>query len=214
MAHKDRSTVCQCGCGRPLRGESKSAINHYPARFIPGHSHRGKPSPKRYVPSADEAPSGLCECGCGQRTTIARMTNRRRRHFRGYPTPFIRGHRIQPLAEQHWNFTGRRVNRRGYVYAYAPDHPNACGGALAGYVLEHRLVMEQQLGRLLRDDEDVHHINGVKHDNRPENLIALTHAQHLREHRTGNKPSADTRRKLSEAMRRVWAERRARHQSS
>lgn len=48
-----------------------------------------------------------------------------------------------------------------------PDHPFATGKK---YVFEHRLVMEQVLGRYLRPDERIHHVNGVKNDNRPENL--------------------------------------------
>lgn len=47
----------------------------------------------------------------------------------------------------------------------------------------HRLVMEQQLGRRLTDDEVVHHINGNKKDNRPENLQVMTKSEHSRMHR-------------------------------
>lgn len=61
---------------------------------------------------------------------------------------------------------GGRWKRRGYVLAYAPDHPRA----VKNYVPEHRLVMEEHLGRLLEPHETVHHRNGVKDDNRIENL--------------------------------------------
>ena len=47
------------------------------------------------------------------------------------------------------------------------DHPRAHQN---GYVFEHTLVMEESLGRYLHPDENVHHRNGVRVDNRIENL--------------------------------------------
>lgn len=72
------------------------------------------------------------------------------------------------------------TKRDGYIHLYAPGHPYArkSSKGTGGYVLEHRLVMEKVLGRYLEPDEDVNHINGVKDDNREENLMLVRHNAH------------------------------------
>jgi hypothetical protein len=55
-----------------------------------------------------------------------------------------------------------------------PNHPRVTGG---GYVFEHILVAEDLLGRYLIDCETVHHRNGVRDDNRAENLELWTRPQ-------------------------------------
>lgn len=76
----------------------------------------------------------------------------------------------------HWK--GGRTIQGGYVYIYMPDHPRAHNG----YISEHRHVMEMHMGDLWDASLDVHHKNGDKQDNRIENLVALTHSEHLRLH--------------------------------
>jgi len=66
---------------------------------------------------------------------------------------------------------GRMVTPEGYVMVkvYDPD-PMTTMRNSAGYVFEHRLVMAEALGRPLTQRETVHHVNGVRDDNRLENL--------------------------------------------
>ena len=69
---------------------------------------------------------------------------------------------------------GRHYNN-GYVLIRKPDHPRANKD---GYIPEHRLVAETNIGRDLLSTEEVHHLNGIKDDNRPENLTVVLPKDH------------------------------------
>lgn len=74
---------------------------------------------------------------------------------------------------------GRHITTYGYIQINKPDYPNADS---RGRVWEHRYVMEQKLGRLLEKWELIHHKNGNKMDNKPENLEIFTRSEHARLH--------------------------------
>lgn len=76
-----------------------------------------------------------------------------------------------------WN-GGIYHHPEGYTYIFSPDHPfhNA-----TNYVYEHRLIVEKRLGRFLQLHEVCHHINKIRNDNKPENLMAFkNHSSHRR----------------------------------
>jgi hypothetical protein len=145
----------------------------------------------------------MCECGCGQPTPLVTTTRRKRRHFRGHPVPYLRGHSPRGRAIgpdcPRWR-GGRYLTSGGYVMVWCPGHPMA---QRSGYAPEHRLVMSEKLGRLLLPTEHVHHRNGVKDDNRPENLeVYAGTAEHLAQHdRKTWTYSPETRARMAEAGR-------------
>ena len=99
-----------------------------------------------------------------------------------YPIKFC-SHRCTALSRKGnkaagW-VDGRTVDNDGYYRVFHPEIENS---QAKGYILEHRYVMQQELGRLMEENEIVHHINGNKLDNRIGNLELMTRSQHMRLH--------------------------------
>lgn len=87
-------------------------------------------------------------------------------------------------GKQAANWKGGRMIINGYVVVYNSEHPRS--GKL-NRVFEHIVIAEKKLGRYLAKDEVVHHINGKKDDNRPENLEVCKRSEHVHHHFTAGK---------------------------
>jgi hypothetical protein len=76
--------------------------------------------------------------------------------------------------------TKKIIATNGYVTLFIPKHHLAMRN---GYVYEHRLVAENKLGRPLLGDEQIHHVDGNKLNNDPDNLEIITDLEHRVRHR-------------------------------
>ena len=148
----------------------------------------------------------LCECGCGLPAPISTTTDPRKGAVKGEPRRFRHGHNrrgakntpehverqrraITGRGNHGWR-GGRYIDRHGYVRVKLDaDHSFAEMAYRTGYVMEHRLVMAEHLGRLLTPAETVHHLTveeggtGDTTDNRIELLrLFPSKAAHVAHH--------------------------------
>lgn len=136
-----------------------------------------------------DIPYGYCQCGCGKKTVIADHNDKSKGWVKGKPLRFLKGHNLKELGKiSSANAIGNKdISSHGYVRVRT----------IHGRQYEHILVAEKMLGRPLKyfgqghpQNEVVHHRDGNKQNNAPNNLLILTHAEHTALHK-----SLSTRRK-------------------
>lgn len=160
-------TLVCVGCNRTFTAPSATSKRDGPRKFC---SHACYSAHKtRYG-----RPPMVCS-GCGTTFTprfgVARdiVTGRQ---SRAYCTPACcRAHFKRARGPDSPGWKGGRRKKNGYICIQLP-------GSDGSTRYEHRLVAEQMLGRPLEAGEVVHHINGVKTDNRPENLAVMSAREH------------------------------------
>lgn len=125
-------------------------------------------------------------------TVCGKMTRKWRSNIEKAKWPITCGRKCRGLlmrgpGNPHWK-GGYTEARSGYrllnVEFLPPEDKALLANPDARQIPEHRLVMARLLGRPLQTREHVHHINGDKLDNRPENLTLMDWAAHSREHRS------------------------------
>lgn len=175
--------LCKCGCGQEITRKPRP---DRPNVFIHGHHRRG-------TKLSEKSKEKISKSHIGKKlskTHIIKMSRTLRRRYRT-------GELVNPWKDKHQtpemlakfretiqnkkDWKGRSITTEGYVLIYKPTHPFP---VKRQYVLEHRFVMEQHIGRYLKSEEIVHHLDQVKTNNNIDNLLLLPNkAAHMAFHK-------------------------------
>ena len=107
-------------------------------------------------------PKGLCQCGCGRQTNLAKQKGDG--YEKGEPKKFIIGHQGN-LAKYRG---GKAIHSCGYEQTLVKNHPRA---DQRGYVSDHVLICERALGKYLPEGTIPHHVDEDKKNNVHGNLV-------------------------------------------
>lgn len=150
---------CLCGVEKVVRGGSLRSVG---SKSCGGHGFDdltgqvfGELTVMKRTENRDSHTMWFCRCSCGNKKDIRR-------------DGLLSGKSKTCGADLHRaSFNQGHINGNGYRLLYRPGHPNAMK---RGWILEHVVVMSELLRRPLLPGENVHHKNGIRDDNRPENL--------------------------------------------
>ena len=120
----------------------------------------------------------LCRCDCGTEAVVC-GSSLRSGHSKSCGC-LNQEKRLARRQDKHPSWKdGTSVHSQGYIVQQMPDHPRNHNG----YVYQHVLVAEKKLGRFLEKHEVVHHCNGDRADNNPDNLMVFnSQSDHVRHH--------------------------------
>jgi hypothetical protein len=114
----------------------------------------------------EEIPYGICQCGCGQKTALAKRTVSAKGMKKDKPNRFIYAHNFKGHNNGKWK--GGDYCHNGYSFVRNVAHPRSGSN---GYVQEHIVVAERVFGKPLPSGAIVHHSNEKRNDNRSSNLV-------------------------------------------
>lgn len=151
--------------------EGCKETKHKAHGFCRFHYERAKESRKLELAKMPKIKGAICKIeGCNQHHRAGGYCNKHYLRFVNHGDVNFTYFKREKGTGKEWHVQ----KQNGYIVRFEPKNPNSGPN---GQVYQHRHVMSQIIGRPLHKYENVHHINGDREDNRPENLELWTKSQ-------------------------------------